>query len=103
MRRHISRLLGVMFAMVVGGAWSTESDVSTSFPLYTEVAQTLLASGWQRVPAMQGETSLSPDYPEVTCGEGVHAICTVGFKLDEEYRALVVEWQQGTLRVVGEY
>lgn len=99
----MSRLISARFALVLGMIWSTESEPSTSLPLYTEVAQALLASGWQRIPAEQGEISLSPDFPEVTCGEGVHAICTAGFKRDEEYRALIVEWREGQLRVVDDY
>lgn len=92
-----------MLYMVMGTASATVSEQSSTFPLYSQVQQILLSSGWQRMPAEKGEVPLSLDYPDITCGEGTHAICSVGFKKQEEYQTLIVECVEGRLYVVGRY
>ena len=70
---------------------------------YAEVKSSLLAAGWVLTPIAEDEASMTEDYPEIICGSGAMAICSVGFKRDKTTLALVVEPIENTLVVTGEY
>ena len=70
---------------------------------YAEVKSSLLAAGWGLAPVAEDETPMTEDYPEITCGSGAMAICSVGFMRDKTTLALVVEPIENTLVVTGEY
>lgn len=70
---------------------------------YAEVKSSLLAAGWVLAPVAEDETPMTADYPEITCGNGAMAICSVSFKRDKTTLALVVEPIENTLVVTGEY
>ncbi|QYX66238.1 hypothetical protein K2227_07945 [Shewanella putrefaciens] len=70
---------------------------------YAEVKSSLLAAGWVLAPVAKDETPMTEAYPEITCGAGAMAICSVGFKRDKTTLALVVEAIENTLVVTGEY
>ena len=70
---------------------------------YAEVKSSLLSAGWVLAPVAEDETPMTEDYPEITCGNGAMAICSVGFKRDKTTLALVVEPIENTLVVTGEY
>lgn len=70
---------------------------------YAEVKSSLLAAGWVLAPVAEDETPITADYPEITCGNGAMAICSVGFKRDNSTLALVVESIEQELIVTGEY
>ena len=70
---------------------------------YTEVKSSLLSAGWVLAPVAEDETPMTEDYPEITCGSGAMAICSVGFIRDKTTLALMVEPIENTLVVTGEY
>ena len=70
---------------------------------YAEVKSSLLAAGWVLAPVAEDETPMTEDYPEITCGSGAMAICSVGFKREKTTLALVVESIEQVLVVTGEY
>ncbi|MGI2189285.1 hypothetical protein ACROAG_20100 [Shewanella oncorhynchi] len=70
---------------------------------YAEVKSSLLAAGWVLAPVAEDETPMTADYPEITCGSGAMAICSVGFKRDKTTLALMVKRIENTLVVTGEY
>lgn len=70
---------------------------------YAEVKSSLLAAGWVLAPVAEDETPMTADYPEITCGSGAMAICSVGFMRDKTTLALVVESIEQELIVTGEY
>lgn len=70
---------------------------------YAEVKSSLLAAGWVLAPVAEDETPMTEDYPEITCGSGAMAICSVGFIRDKTTLALMVKRIENTLVVTGEY
>lgn len=70
---------------------------------YAEVKSSLLSAGWVLTPVAEDETPMTEDYPEITCGSGAMAICSVGFMRDKTTLALVVEPIEQELIVTGEY
>lgn len=42
-------------------------------------------------------------YPEISCGSGRYAICSVGFNKNETFIALTIEKHNGMLLISGEY
>ena len=70
---------------------------------YEVVKREFLSSGWQLVPNQEGETSISEHYPEVTCGSGIMAICSVGFTSKQNSIAFIVVESQSELIISGEY
>lgn len=70
---------------------------------YAEVKSSLLAAGWVLAPVAEDETPMTKDYPEIACGNGAMAICSVGFKQENSTLALVVESIEQELIVTGEY
>ena len=70
---------------------------------YEVVKREFLSSGWQLVPNQEGETSISEHYPEVTCGSGLMAICSVGFRNKQNSIAFIVVESQSELIISGEY
>ncbi|WP_317629717.1 hypothetical protein [Shewanella sp. SM29] len=70
---------------------------------YAEVKSSLLAAGWVLAPVAEDETPMTEDYPEITCGNGAMAICSVGVKRDNSTLTLVVESIEQVLIVAGEY
>lgn len=89
------------------GAWSGFTQAQDNSALwgkkYTEVKSSLLAAGWVLAPVAENETSMTEEYPEITCGSGAMAICSVGFMRDNSTLALVVERIEQELIVTGEY
>jgi hypothetical protein len=56
---------------------------------YAQVRKQLEATGWTVEPA-QGRAPIE-QHPEITCGEGRDAVCTVGFANDGEHWLLEVD------------
>lgn len=70
---------------------------------YAEVKSSLLTAGWGLAPVAEDETPMTEDYPEITCGNGAMAICSVGVVREKTTLALVVQRIENTLVVTGEY
>ncbi len=70
---------------------------------YELVKSEFLAKGWELVPKQEGETSMDDEHPEVTCGSGGMAICSVGFRKKRDAVAFVVKESGTQLIVSGEY
>ncbi|WP_219623407.1 hypothetical protein, partial [Vibrio parahaemolyticus] len=70
---------------------------------YEFVKNEFLTKGWVLVPKQEGETSINEQYPEVVCGSGQMAICSVGFKNKHSSVAFVVKESDTQLIVSGEY
>ncbi|HAS6334783.1 TPA: hypothetical protein I7245_12250 [Vibrio vulnificus] len=70
---------------------------------YDMVKNEFFAKGWELSPKQEGETSFSKQYPEVTCGSGSMAICSVGFYSKQHSVAFVVIESGGELIVSEEY
>ncbi|MGO3346198.1 MAG: hypothetical protein ACTIM4_13265 [Marinomonas sp.] len=54
-------------------------------------------------PKQEGKASFSKQYPEVTCGSGSMAICSVGFRNRQHSVAFIVIESAHGLIVSGEY
>ncbi|QUJ66225.1 hypothetical protein KDD30_08455 [Photobacterium sp. GJ3] len=63
----------------------------------------MIAQGWTVVPQAEDETSMDDEYPEITCGSGSMAICSVGFQNAEGSVAFVIEHSGHEIVVSGEY
>lgn len=70
---------------------------------YEVVKSQLLANGWQTIPKQQDELSFSEAYPEITCGSGSMAICSVGFQKQQHSIAFVVQSIDEQIIVLEEY
>jgi len=70
---------------------------------YEFVKREFVTVGWELVPKREGEVSINKKYPEVTCGSGRMAICSVGFRKNRKSVAFVVIESGGQLIVSGEY
>ncbi|HAS6967012.1 TPA: hypothetical protein I7303_23735 [Vibrio parahaemolyticus] len=70
---------------------------------YELVKSEFLTAGWELVPKQEGEASINTRYPEITCGSGRMAICSVGFRKKRNSVAFVVKESGSQLIVSGEY
>ena len=70
---------------------------------YDVVKSDLLAKGWKTQPKQNGENSINEQYPEITCGSGSMAICSVGFRNKQKSAAFVILRSGDQLIVSGEY
>lgn len=68
---------------------------------YKVVKSELLANGWETLPKQEGEISLSQRYPEITCGSGSMAICSAGFRKQQESVGIFELDQNESLRHDG--
>ncbi len=83
---------------------ASELDVSQlEGQSYEIVKATLTSQGWDSLPKQVDEMSLTETYPEITCGSGSMAICSVGFRKDNRSIALIVTKSDRELIVIGEY
>ena len=64
----------------------------------------LIKSGWKLIEEKEFKVPVPfPEFPEVSCGSGRDAVCSVGFKKQNNYLALIVEQQNGKVIITGEY
>ena len=71
---------------------------------YSAGKAALLKSGWKVSDEKESGTSAHfPQFPEVSCGMGRDAVCSVGFERQKSYLALIVEKRGGQLVIAGEY
>ena len=103
MKHLLSIVLVVVFSFSPT-VYAQELDFSQYENKTYDIAKSdLLAKGWRILARQSGESSISADYPEITCGSGSMAICSVGFiKLRYSVAFVVVE-SDNQLIVVGEY
>ncbi|AVI68572.1 hypothetical protein CKQ84_23605 [Shewanella sp. WE21] len=102
MRKNILPL--IMLSLGALPLYAPAQDTSALWgKKYVEVKSSLLAAGWVLAPVAEDETPMTEDYPEITCGNGAMAICSVGFKREKTTLALVVESIEQVLVVTGEY
>ncbi|EIO3971414.1 hypothetical protein LQK33_004317 [Vibrio vulnificus] len=95
--------LGVVFAITTSTA-ANELDFSKfKGKAYDVVKNELFAKGWDLSPKQEGEISFSKQYPEVTCGSGTMAICSVGFHKKHYSVAFIVIESSDELIVSEEY
>ncbi len=82
-----------------------ELDFSTyEGQAYSIVKTQLFQKGWTLVPKQEGERSMNKRYPEIVCGSGAMAICSVGFVNKNHSVAFVIkESGNHQLIVEGEY
>lgn len=103
MKIPLGVVLASVFAFTVSAA-ANELDFSKfKGKAYDEVKDELFAKGWALLPKQEGETSLSQQHPEVTCGSGSMAVCSVGFHNKQHSVALVVIESGDELIVSEEY
>ncbi len=103
MKIQFGVVLASVFALVTSTA-ANELDFSQyKGKAYDVVKHELFAKGWDLSPKQEGETSFSQQYPEVTCGSGAMAICSVGFYNKHYSMAFVVIESGGELIVSEEY
>lgn len=71
---------------------------------YDEAKDIMLQNGWS-VTEDKDEYSNKPytAYPEISCGSGRHAVCSVGFNKGVKFIALTIESNNGALVISGEY
>ncbi|WP_413492927.1 hypothetical protein [Shewanella baltica] len=94
----------IMFSLGALPLFAQAEDTSALWgKKYAEVKSSLLATGWVLTPVAEDEKPMTEDYPEITCGNGAMAICSVGFMRDKTTLALVVKRIENTLVVTGEY
>nr|WP_086938950.1 hypothetical protein [Thaumasiovibrio occultus] len=99
--------LGIILASLVTiatSATANELDFSQfKGRAYDTVKSELVAQGWELIPTAEGETPFSKQYPEVSCGNGSMAICSVGFHHKQHSVAFVVTDNGDELVVSDEY
>ncbi|EOU2464867.1 hypothetical protein ACNTOD_003865 [Vibrio navarrensis] len=96
-------VLASVFA-VISQAVANELDFSQfNGQAYKVVKNELLTKGWEVLPKQESETSLSEQYPEITCGSGSMAVCSVGFHNKQKFVAFIVTDFGGELIVSEEY
>ncbi len=101
---QLYRLLFAGIIMVCGGV-SLAKDISPddfTGQKYLLLRDAFIKQGW--LPDTEhSETTVYPEFPEISCGAGIDAICSAGFKLDSRYEAVMVEVKNGELIVAGSY
>ncbi|MCG9230962.1 hypothetical protein L3X65_17595 [Vibrio diabolicus] len=96
-------VLALVFA-VTSQAVENELDFSQfNGKAYKVVKKDLLTKGWEVLPKLENETSFSKQYPEITCGSGSMAVCSVGFRNKRQFVAFIVIDFGGDLIVSEEY
>lgn len=70
---------------------------------YAQAKQVLLARGWRIDTSEQSSAPAFKQHPEITCGEGINAICSAGYQKGGEYLALTVQNTKQGLVVNGTY
>ncbi|MDS1873332.1 hypothetical protein [Vibrio vulnificus] len=103
MKIQFGAVLASVFAIATSTA-ANELDFSQfKGKAYDVVKNELFAKGWDLLPKQEGETSFSKQYPEVTCGSGTMAICSIGFHNKHHSVAFVVIESGDELIVSEEY
>lgn len=71
---------------------------------YSAGKSALLKGGWKllEVKPLDGSKPFK-QFPEISCGSGRDAICSVGFQNERNYLAIIVEMRGNKLVIVGEY
>lgn len=70
---------------------------------YAKAKRLLVAAGWQVTPPEADEAAV-PDFPEIACGQGRDAVCSAGFRKDEDSVAMIIgTTQAGQPFVQGTY
>ncbi|EKE77833.1 hypothetical protein [Gallaecimonas xiamenensis] len=67
---------------------------------YSKLKAAFLAAGWQL--QLDGD-GINADYPEISCGSGYDALCSVGFSKGQAYQAVTLEHGSNGWVVTGEY
>ncbi|MGF1687939.1 hypothetical protein L4C36_14800 [Photobacterium japonica] len=89
---------------LIGFAYAGELDPSTyEGKRYDVVKSEYLVKGWQVLSEQGREVPVYQGYPEITCGSGTMAICSVGFQNDKHAVAFIVEKLGDHIIVSGEY
>ena len=70
---------------------------------YDTVKSKFLTEGWMVVTKDDYEQSLDGEHPEIVCGSGLMAICSVGFQSDSRLVTFIVEKSGKQIIVLGEY
>ena len=68
----------------IGHASPKERELARTYGVrlgasYSKVRLTLLKSGWKIDASLQDEIPIFKNYPEIVCGHGLDAICSVAF------------------------
>ncbi|CAM3130216.1 DUF4258 domain-containing protein [Vibrio neptunius] len=103
MRFQFAIVLAAVCAMTVPAAANDIDFSQFKGKAYEVVKHDLLAEGWELIPLQEGETSFSKQYPEVTCGSGSMAICSVGFRHKPHSVAFIVIESNDQLIIAEEY
>ncbi|NRB69376.1 MAG: hypothetical protein HRU48_18745 [Vibrio sp.] len=103
MRFQFAIVLAAVCAMTVPAAANDIDFSQFKGKAYEAVKHDLLAKGWQLVPHQEGDISYSQQYPEVTCGSGSMAICSVGFRHKPHSVAFIVVESNDQLIIAEEY
>lgn len=107
-RKIIVKLKVSYFVFLLLGTITTAYADEPSFSHYEGqeyqvVKSDLLTQGWKLLPTQDEETPIDKNYPEITCGSGSMAICSVGFQNGQNTVAFIVEKSGSQLIVLGEY
>ena len=108
MNHRVHHSLTMMVALAMSAS-PTLADSLSSVGInlgmnYNKGKTTLTNNGW-RVLEEQDQYAIKPfkQFPEITCGSGYDAICSVGFERDGASFALTVKKQDGIVVITGEY
>ncbi|WP_407507248.1 hypothetical protein [Vibrio parahaemolyticus] len=103
MKIQLGVVLASFFAITTSTAANKLDFSKFKGKAYEVVKNELFAKGWDLSPKQEGEISFSKQYPEVTCGSGTMAICSVGFHKKHYSVAFIVIESSDELIVSEEY
>jgi len=107
MKFSVTQML-ITVALIASGA-SLSAGTHSEFDIrvgasYKESKAMLISKGWMIVNG-NDSSALVPfkKYPEISCGTGRHAICSVGFSKGSKSIAVTIEKRNETFVITGEY
>ncbi|GAB6260525.1 hypothetical protein [Photobacterium sp. R1] len=100
----IASFLVVLFFCFTDSTYADELDFSQyDGQEYDLVKNDLLTKGWTYLPTQEDEVSMNEQYPEITCGLGSMAICSVGFRNSNHTVAFVIKKSGNKIIIAGQY
>lgn len=99
--------LSLAIAPVIASAQDVTAELAalgiTAGMPYAKAKRLLDAAGWQAMPPESRQAAL-PDFPEIECGQGRDAVCSVGFRKEGQSVAMIIgTTQAGQPFVQGTY
>lgn len=102
----LSRLFGsTLLLATLAVAAETLSEVGLKIGMPYIAGKALLIQNGRKVSEERdpGTRARFPEFPEISCGSGLDAVCSVGFQKERSYLALIVEKRGDQVIIAGEY